>query len=385
MTLNRELIWTARAAAIAALAVALVATPATGAGSDMLAGAVAKNVLERRDTERNHAKLVGLLFPEFSGEIDSEQITTFLFKEQVRQSLNSDDGGRWLGSGVAYQIGAPLVDATHAGAVRLAQTNGFQGTVWGTSSAYAYQGEFSGIAVFPNFSWAGEYEDFRNIPGRTDQRLEIWQVTHNGTVVSVPPPSEYVPLPLYLISSSLRSTLDKEVCARPEAGGDCIPITDIGPTRIVEINAKTREVTYTSFADGRKYIAHFPAEAFVNQASVAYVSMFFNYARGHWTNTIREARQVETDPVSTTQMVHDALLYMSAALYRSGQDGSAPLKLAQREFPYSPAVSRYVVMAALLALKAGEASEVEFTNLVKSERARMGDTWFKENGLANDF
>lgn len=380
---------TGRDAAIAVLFFAFALVPAMilesfAEAQEIESSPVPKTALEPRDTERDQAKLVGLLFPAFTGSSSTEVLTTFLFKEQVRLSLNSIDSGRALGFSHSYLIGAPLADESHAGAVRLARQNGFQGVVWGTVSEYDYKDAFDGIAVFPNFSWAGKYEDFRNIPGLSDRRLEIWMIDYNGKTVSAFPPSDFVPLPPYLIPQLIRTRLASgDICAHPLTGGSCVPLTEMGPTRAIVIDSSTGEVTYRAFETGSEYLVTFPVEIFADQPAMAYVAMFFNYSRGHWTNAIRFAEEVEVSESSTSQMVHDALLYRAAALFRSGQDGSIPMAKARANFPFSPAVSQYSVMAALVRLKAEQITKGAFQDVVDTERTRIGDGWLVANSLNN--
>ena len=360
-----------------------LSTAAAAYAQTMPAGPVPQAALEHRDVERDQTKMVGLLLPAFSGSSASDTLTTFLFKEQVRLRLNRIDAGRALGFSQSYLIDAPLADASHAGAVRLARQNGFQGVVWGAVADYAYKDDFEGVAIFPNFSWSGQYEDFRTLPGQSDRRLEIWMVSYKGQTVSASPPSDFVPLPPYLISQQLRARLaDGTICARPSTGGNCVPISELEPNRAIAIDSRSGQVTYRAFDGATEYRVTLPPEIFADQSAVDYVAMFFNYARGHWSNTIRLAAEVEAADASSSQMVHDALLYRAAALFRSGQDGSAPLAKARMDYPFSPTVSQYLVLAAMVRLKAGQITTADFETIVTEERARIGDTWFDANGFS---
>jgi hypothetical protein len=363
-------------------------------GQDVQSGDVPLAALEWRDKEANQPKLVGMLFPMFT-EVgtpsDANAATTFIFKEQVRQTLRSNVDPdpvtgmplRALGPSQSHLMGAPLADGSHSGAVRLARQNGFQGVVWGTMEDYSYRDSFEGIAVFPSFSWAGLYEDFRNLPNATDWHIEVWMITHDGQTVSAFPPSDFVPLPSYLISRELLAMITSgDLCAEPSTGGACVPINQLKPNRTIEFIPETGRVVYLGF-DGTTYSATLPPALFPEQPASAYVGMFFNYARGHFSNAIRLSEAVEDAETSTSQMVHDALLYRAAALFRSGRDGSAPLNRARKEFEFSPAVSQYTVMAALLRLKAGQSTQAAFDELVAAERKRMGDGWFDANGFAH--
>jgi len=340
--------------------------------------------LEKRDTETQQSKLVGILFPVFGGD-STDNVLTFVFKEQVRLELNAMDGDRALGFSQSYMINAPLSSPSHESAVRLARRSGFQGVVWGSVADYEYGSDFDGIAVFPSFSWAGGYEDFRSIRGRTDRQIEVWKIEYNGKIISADPPSDFVPFPPYLVP---RRLIDKVaaggICARSQTTGECTPVNKLNPNKMLKVEMSSGSVVYQDYDGVTKYHAVLPLELFADQSAVAYVAMFFNYARGHWSNTERLALEVEKSTSSTSQMVHDALLLRSAALFRSGKDGSAPLAKAKADYPDSPALSHYEIMVGLMRLKSGQISKAQFQQIVDRVEGEIGDVWLAANGLTTE-
>lgn len=345
-----------------------------------------KQYLERRDTISDHLALVGLLFPTVTSDAGEALVLTFAFKEAVRARTTKRDDGpfgpRFLGFSQSYLVGAPLHTPSHNSAVELARLSGFQATVWGTADRYSYLDEFDGFAIRSVFSYAGQYEDFRDNP-TLDLQLENWIVATPDVTVRVGIPSDRVDLPPYLISKDIYHDLvEGKVCARRTDTSECLPYLDSGPTRVRYVNPGTGEITFTQFGKEGLLTALLPEIVLTPSEAASYVAMFLNYARGHWSNTIDLADDVIAADRSTTQMVRDAHLYRSAALFRSGKDGRADLEAARALGRFSVEVGRFAIAAALLQYKAGRISREDWIEAVKSEASLVGADWLEENGIA---
>lgn len=346
----------------------------------------AQNMLgfvEKRDRTKDHHALIGVVFPAFVSPTGADIPTTSLFKDLVRFKNNSIDGGRAVGFSTAFMIDRPLQSLTHSGAVDLARRNYFQATVWGTVENYELKNAFKGVVVYPKFSYAGNYEDYRNsLDPKLDLRLENWQVTHGGLSVSVSLPSEFIELTPYVISEHLYFGFErKDLCPKQTDTNTCFKFNNPEPTRITKINYSTGSVTYKPFNKSLSpYSVNYPVELFAANEVIDYPSMFFNYARGHWTNTILRANSIVSADGSSTQMRIDAYLYMGAAQFRSGKDGTSAFEKAKALAPRSAKVSQYLIAAGLFKLKSGQISLSEWQDLALKE-SKIAGKWVGENEL----
>lgn len=342
--------------------------------------------IELRDRLSDHHALVGLVFPTVNAtDPGVAEALTVVTREAIRQRARKSDTGqfgqRWVGFFSTYLPREPLESYTHASAVELARINGFQASVWSEAEPYSYSDSFDGYVIRTTFSYAGVYEDFRR-SNSEDLRLENWIVTHDGLEVNVGIPSSRIDLPPFLIDRAVfQNFSDGTICFTASTGGPCRPYVDAGPTKLRSIDASTGRAEFTRFGREGLFTVDFPIELFAPTEASAYVAMFFNYARGHWSNTISEAQRVIEGDESSSIMVRDAHLYAGAAQFRSGHDGTENLKSAKDISPFSPTVSQFIVAASLLKLRAGKITQNEFEAILSDESVFIESDWLERHGL----
>lgn len=342
--------------------------------------------IERRDRLPDHHALVGLVFPTVNAtDPGVAEALTVVTREAIRQRARKSDTGkfgkRWVGFFSTFLPGAPLDSYTHASAVELARINGFQATIWSEAEPYSYSDSFNGFVVRTTFSYAGVYEDYRR-NNSEDLRLENWIVTHDDLEVTVGIPSSRIDLPPFLIDRAVfQDFSDGTICFTASTGGPCRPYVEAGPTKLRSIDARNGRAEFTRFGRKGLFTVDFPLELFAPTEASAYVAMFYNYARGHWSNTITEAQKVIEGEESSSVMVRDAHLYAGAAQFRSGFDGTENLISAKGISPFSPTVSQYIVASSLLKLRAGNITQSEFEMILSDESVFIESDWLERNGL----
>lgn len=292
---------------------------------------------------------VGVVVPAFDSEGSIGLEAAYAIKNAIQAKLASKHprtGDQSFGFAIAYFVPKPLRDESYTAAVGLAQGNGLQATIWGTSYQLS-----DGIAIEPHLAISPEYEDYREL------HQEYWAVDVAGTTVRLGPPALEVSFAPATFSEALvRKYGDVGgIAFCRQDGSGCGTFSDYSVTRLMGFSRGHAIVR----RGGTDYYVDFSSEKLMDAEVTMYAAMALAYFRGNFYQVVDLASAIARHPelYSTTVRI-DALLYSGAARARLGNAGAAAedFAMAAKLNPIAQRVLRFEIMADLSQVAAGDAS-----------------------------
>ncbi len=305
--------------------------------------------------QQPNADQVGLVIPAFGEELGEP--VAFVLKSAIQRQLSSEDpdtGVRGIGRGITYFVPDQMAKPSHGSAVRLAQLNGMQGTLWGAAAEL-----IDGVAYTAFLTLSPPYQDFRSV------RREFWTIEVEGQELRLAPPQMRIAFrPEVFTEEVVRAFGAPDGLLHcPLEGGPCITFPTYQISRLREMRGEGVVIRRGSV----DYIVKLPTQALLDSDIVAYSALFLAYARGNLNDARRLAGHF-VEASDSTELRVDAHLYRAAVEARLGRHESARSEI-EAALVLSPAAARalrYAIMVELSAARAVNARAREYAHVFQA-------------------